>query len=108
MQVNLRLLSSDPDRAVELEVKPLNSYIPLPSSAQFLNVIEAVFSAMKRAVIHHSDYRTELDMKNAISLHFRERNNYFKENPRRAGKKIWEVDFFADHENICSGNYRDW
>ena len=29
---------------------------PLPSGAQFLNVIESVFSVMARAVIHNSNY----------------------------------------------------
>jgi hypothetical protein len=47
-------------------------------------------------------------MKDAISLHFVERNGYFGENPRRAGKKIWEIDFFTEQENIGSGNYRQW
>ena len=88
--------------------RPIVEFIPLPSSAQFLNVIEAVFSGMKKAVIHNSDYQSEEEMKTAISTHFRERNEYFKHNPKRAGKKIWEIDFFQDHNNIRSGNYRPW
>jgi hypothetical protein len=36
---------------------------PLPSSAQFLNVIESVFSGMARAIIHNSDYKTLDDAK---------------------------------------------
>ena len=87
---------------------PFIEFVPLPSSAQFLDVIEAVFSAMKRAVIHNSDYQSEEEMKTAISTHFRERNDYFKHNPKRAGKKIWEIDFFQDHNHIRSGNYREW
>jgi hypothetical protein len=63
---------------------------------------------MKRAVIHHSDYQTEEEMKLAISLHFQERNKFFKENPKRAGKKIWEIDFFRDYDNIKSGSYKKW
>jgi transposase len=86
---------------------PLIELIPLPTSSQFLDVIEAVFSSMKRAVIHHSDYRGVAEMKNAISRHFTERNAYFLENPRRAGKKVWELDFFDDNESIRSGNYRE-
>jgi transposase len=82
--------------------------VPLPTSSQFLDVIEAVFSGMKRAVVHHSDYRDVAEMKKAISLHFTERNAHFRENPRRAGKQIWEIDFFDDNENIRSGNYREW
>ena len=87
---------------------PLIELVPLPTSSQFLNVIEAIFSGMKRAVVHHSDYRDVPEMKKAISLHFTERNAHFRENPRRAGKKIWEIDFFDDNENIRSGNYREW
>ena len=87
---------------------PIIELVPLPTSSQFLDVIEAVFSGMKRAVVHHSDYRDVPEMKQAISRHFTERNAFFQENPRRAGKKIWEVDFFDDYENIRSGNYREW
>jgi transposase len=87
---------------------PIIELVPLPTSSQFLDVIEAVFSGMKRAVVHHSDYRDVTEMKTAISLHFAERNAHFRDNPRRAGKKIWEVDFFDDNENIRSGNYREW
>jgi hypothetical protein len=87
---------------------PLIEVVPLPASAQFLDVIEAVFSAMKRAVIHGSDYQTDDEMKVAISTHFRERNEFFKHNPKRAGKRIWEIDFFNDYNHIKSGNYRDW
>ena len=77
---------------------PLIQFVPLPTSSQFLDVIEAVFSGMKKAVVHHSDYRSEQEMKIAISRHFLERNQYFLSNPKRAGKKIWELDFFADSE----------
>ena len=87
---------------------PIIEIVPLPSSAQFLDVIEAVFSAMKRAVIHSSDYESEQEMKNAISRHFRERNDYFKLNPKRAGKKIWKINFFEERSNLRSGNYREW
>jgi transposase len=87
---------------------PIIEFVPLPSSAQFLDVIEAVFSAMKRAVIHGSDYQTDEEMKSAISVHFQERNEFFRLNPKRAGKKIWEVDFFQDYGHIRSGNYREW
>ena len=77
--------------------------VPLPRSSQFLDVIEAVFSGMKRAVVHHSDYPDVSAMKKAISLHFADRNSHFKDNPKRAGKKIWDLDFFDDTDNIRSG-----
>lgn len=92
----------------EIGIGPIIEVIPLPSSSQFLDVIEAVFSGMKRAVIHHSDYQSEEEMKSAISEHFKERNEYFRENPRRAGKKIWEIDFFLDYNNIKYGDYMEW
>ena len=82
--------------------------LPLPRSAQFLDVIEAVFSGLKRAVIHHSDYSNKSEMKLAISKHFCDRNTHFRMNPKRAGKKIWEIDFFEDFNNIKSGTYREW
>lgn len=87
---------------------PHIAFIPLPSNSQFLDVIEAVFSGMKRAVIHGSDYQSKAEMKTAISMHFRERNEFFRHNPKRVGKKMWEVDFFDDHNNIRWGNYREW
>jgi hypothetical protein len=73
-----------------------------------LDVLEAVFSGMKRAVIHHSDYESISAMKSAISQHFRERNAHFKGNPKRAGKRIWELDFFNDMESLRAGDYREW
>lgn len=87
---------------------PIIELVPLPTSSQFLDVIESVFSGMKRAVVHHSDYRDVPEMKQAISRHFTERNAHFRHNPKRAGKKIWEIDFFDDNQNLRSGNYREW
>jgi len=71
---------------------PIIELVPLPTSSQFRNVIEGVLSAMTRAVINNSDYASSGDMKLAISRHFTDRNKHFKDNPRRAGKGIWEVD----------------
>ena len=89
-------------------VGPIIEFIPLPTSSQFLDVIESVFSGMKRSVIHNSDYQSEAEMKTVISQHFRERNEHFRENPKRVGKKIWEIDFFHDSDAIRSGDYREW
>jgi transposase len=87
---------------------PIIQLVPLPTSSQFLDVLEAVFSGMKRAVVHHSDYQSTEELKAAISQHFTDRNTFFKNNPKRAGNKIWDVDFFQDNNNIRSGNYREW
>src|ERR1039458_5407791 len=37
---------------------PIVKTAPLPACAQFLNVIESVFSGMARAIIHNSDYQS--------------------------------------------------
>ncbi len=68
---------------------PLVKLAPLPARAQFLNVIESVFSGMATAIIHNSDYRSVDEAKSAIDRYFRERNEHFRKNPRRAGNKIW-------------------
>jgi hypothetical protein len=62
---------------------------PLPAGAQFLNVIESVFSGMARAVIHSSDYQSKDDAKAAIDRYFCERNRNFRLTPQLAGKRIW-------------------
>lgn len=95
-------------QSLEIGDGPAIELVPLPSQSQFLDVIESVFSGMKRAVIHHSNYSSEREMKTAISAHFVDRNEYFKRDPRRAGRKIWEADFFDDFKNILSGDYREW
>lgn len=68
---------------------PLIELAPLPACAQFLNVIESVFSGMARAIIHNSNYNSVKECKTAIDLYFKERNQYFLKNPKRAGNKIW-------------------
>lgn len=62
---------------------------PLPACAQFLNVIESVFSGMARAIIHNSDYQSVDACKQAIDRYFAERNDHFRRHPQKAGKKIW-------------------
>jgi hypothetical protein len=83
---------------------------PLPSGAQFLNVIESVFSGMARAVIHNSDYSSVDECKRAIDRHFLERNVSFLNNPRRAGKVIWgkerEPPIFSEANNCKDPRYR--
>ena len=73
---------------------PSIKVVPLPKQSQFLNVIESVFGGMKKAVIFNSDYSSEYGMRSAISRHFRERNEYYRANPKRAGKKIWDKEYY--------------
>jgi hypothetical protein len=83
---------------------PLVKLAPLPSCAQFLNVIESVFSGMAKAIIHNSDYQSVDACKAAIDRHFNERNQHFKMNPKRAGDKIWgkeRVPPVFDESNNC-------
>jgi hypothetical protein len=89
---------------------PIVETAPLPSGAQFLNVIESIFSGMARAIIHNSDYKTLDDAKVAINRYFEERNSHFKQHPRRAGNKIWrkerEPAEFSEANNCKDPRYR--
>ena len=83
---------------------PLIKLAPLPSCAQFLNVIESVFSGMARAVIHNSDYQSVQECMAAIDRHFAERNQHFKAHPKRAGNKLWGKEIVPpsfDEANNC-------
>lgn len=83
---------------------------PLPSGAQFLNVIESVFSGMARSIIHNSDYKTLDEAKAAIDRHFADRNAHFMLHPKRAGRKIWgkerEVADFSEANNCKDPRYQ--
>jgi hypothetical protein len=83
---------------------------PLPAGAQFLNVIESVFSGMARSIIHNSDYKTLDDAKAAIDRYFADRNAHFTRHPKRAGKKIWgkerELPEFSLANNCKDPRYR--
>jgi len=89
---------------------PLVETAPLPASAQFLNVIESVFSGMARAIIHNSDYKSVDEAKAAIDRYFAERNDHFRRHPRRAGKKLWgkerEFAVFSEANNCKDPRYR--
>ena len=78
--------------------------VPLPAGAQFLNVIESVFSGFARSVVHNSDYKSVDEAKAAFDRYFTERNERFLSNPKRAGKKIWgeeRVVSVFDEANNC-------
>lgn len=86
--------------------RPVVELTPLPASAQFLNVIESVFSGMARSIIHGSDYESKDAAIEAINLYFIERNENFKANQRRAGNKIWGKER-APSEFSSSHNCKD-
>ena len=75
--------------AINIGSGPKVEFAPLPAGAQFLNVIEAVFSGMARAVIHNSNYASVGDAKAALDGYLADRNRRFRDNPKRAGKAIW-------------------
>jgi len=83
---------------------------PLPAGAQFLNVIEAVFSGMARAIIHNSDYPSVESVREAIDRYFAERNQHFRDNPKRAGNRIWGKErvpaAFSDSNNCKEPGWR--
>lgn len=104
----IEIVNSDDFRSVN--GAPLVSLAPLPSCAQFLNVIESVFSGMARAIIHNSDYQSVTECKEAIDRYLLERNEFFQAYPKRAGKKIWgqerEVPIFSESNNCKDPQYR--
>lgn len=71
---------------------PTVALAPLPAGAQFLNVIESVFSGMARAIIAKSNYELIDKARAAIDRYIQERNEKFKCTPRRAGGAIWGLE----------------
>jgi hypothetical protein len=91
-------------------VGPMVDTAPLPARAQFLNVIESIFSGMARAIIHNSNYPSVDEAKRAIDRYFDERNRHFREHPQPAGKRIWGNERvspeFAEGNNCKDPRYR--
>jgi len=89
---------------------PIVELAPLPKSAQFLNVIESIFSGMARAIIHNSDYQSVEKAVAAIDRYFQERNEHFLNYPKKAGKKLWGnetvVSEFAESNNCKDAKRR--
>jgi transposase len=98
-----------PDYRAEAQ-NPVVELAPLPKSAQFLNVIESVFSGMARAIIHNSDYQSVEEAVTAIDRYFQERNEHFLSYPKKAGKKLWGnetiVSEFAESNNCKDAKRR--
>ena len=88
---------------------PRVELVPLPARAQFLNVIESIFSGMARAIIHNSDYASKEEARVAIDRYFDERNEHFRSTPKRAGNRIWgrerHAAVFTDCNNCKDPNY---
>jgi hypothetical protein len=61
---------------------PQVKLVPLPSCAQFLNVIESVFSGMAKAIIHNSDFPSLEAALDAIGKYIAERNEQFLKHPK--------------------------
>jgi transposase len=91
-------------------ITPIVKLVPLPARAQFLNVIESIFSGMAASVIHNSNYANVDEAKAAIDRYFADRNLHFQQNPKRAGKKIWGKELvnsaFKEGQNCKSPDYR--
>jgi transposase/ribosomal protein S17 len=89
---------------------PVVETAPLPAGAQFLNIIESVFSGMARAIIHNSDYPSVEAATNAIDQYFQKRNEHFAAQPSRAGRKIWSLERtsceFSESNNCKDPSYR--
>lgn len=76
----------------QVEGGPMVKVVPLPACAPFLNVIEAVFSGMARAVIQSSNYPSGEEAKTAIDRYFAERNAHFQAHPGHAGEWVWGLE----------------
>jgi hypothetical protein len=92
------------------QLAPCVQLVPLPARAQFLNVIESVFSGLAGAVIQSSNYASLDEAKAAVDRHFKERNQYFRKYPKRAGNKIWGKELvpptFHEGQNCRNPRYR--
>jgi hypothetical protein len=88
----------------EHDEAPLIELVPLPSRAQFLNVIESVFSGMSRAVIHNSNFDGVPEAKKMIDEYLSNRNEFYRSHPKRAGRKLWggeRCETIFREENNC-------
>lgn len=90
--------------------RPRVETAPLPAGAQFLNVIESIFSGMAKAIIHNSNYPSVDAVRTAIDGYFTKRNQQFRDSPKRAGKRIWGEErvppAFSDSNNCKDPNWR--
>jgi hypothetical protein len=89
---------------------PIIKLAPLPARAQFLNVIESVFSGLAVSIIQNSDYASVEEAKSAIDRYFADRNEHFRKHPKRAGNKIWGrgrvPTAFRESQNCKNSRFR--
>jgi hypothetical protein len=89
---------------------PFIKLAPLPARAQFLNVIESVFSGLSASIIQNSDYASVEEAKAAVDQYFADRNEQFRKHPKRAGEKIWGRErvppAFREGQNCRNPRYR--
>ena len=95
----VELINSPEYRAVHKT--PHVELAPLPACAQFLNVIESVFSGMARAIIHNSDYDSLAACKLAVDRHFAERNAFFRGEPEEGRPDHLGQGDHSEHILLC-------
>jgi len=89
---------------------PLVELVPLPTGAQFLNVIESVFSGMSKAILHNSDYQSVDECTMAIDRYFYELKHSLHCKPQTRwqedlGKERTEA-VFKEENNCKDPNWR--
>jgi transposase len=109
-KLNDKIEEINSDEYRNINKTPEVELAPLPASAQFLNVIESVFSGMAKSIIHNSDYQSADECKLAIDQYFKDRNAFYIIHPKRAGKKIWgnekHIPEFDETKNFKDPKWR--
>ncbi|WP_159089994.1 hypothetical protein [Ruegeria sp. Alg231-54] len=85
---------------------PLVKLRPLPARAQFLNVIEPVFSGLSQSAIQNSNYQSVDEAKQANDRYFAVRNAILRNNPKKVGNKIWGEEQVPSYFSV-SHNCKD-
>ena len=89
-----------PQRDCDLQPKVGAQRQPWVTDYQIINRNAVV----ARAIIHNSDYQSVQECMTAIDRYFFERNQHFKDCPKRAGNKLWGKEIVPptfDEANNC-------
>ena len=66
-------------------------------------------TGMARAILHNSNYESVQAAMAAIDRYLTDRNDYYRQNPKRAGCKIWGKELvkpeFAEDNNCKDPRY---